>query len=205
MTARRLVMVTAGLSQPSSTRLLGDRLAGETVAALSALGLNATVEVLELRDYAHDVTNAVLTGFPSEQLRAAVDSVWRADALIVVSPIFNASYSGLFKSFFDVLEEDSLRSKPVLIAATGGTQRHSLALEHALRPLFAHLRALVVTTGVYAAASDWGATDATQDILADRIGRAASELAEQVSRRSAVPRVDSYADVVPFERLLVGE
>jgi FMN reductase len=205
MTPRRLIVVSAGLSQPSSTRLLGDRLAGETVAALSALGVPVSFEVLELRDYAHDVTNAVLTGFPSERLRAAVDKVQRADALIVVSPIFNAAYSGLFKSFFDVLEEDSLRNKPVLIAATGGSQRHSLALEHALRPLFSYLRAFVVPTGVYAAASDWGATDATEGALADRIERAAAELAEQVSRGSTVPPVDPFADVVPFERLLVGE
>jgi FMN reductase len=205
MTARRIVSVTAGLSQPSSTRLLADRLGRAATAALAAYGVPTSVELVELRDYASDVTNALLTGFPSDDLAAAMDSVRRADALIVVSPIFNASYSGLFKSFFDVLEEDDLRDKPVLIAATGGTQRHSLALEHALRPLFAYLRALVVPTAVYAAASDWGATDASQGALADRIERAATELADQVSRGSAVRVVDPFADVVPFERLLLGE
>jgi FMN reductase len=205
MTARRLVIVTAGLSQPSSTRLLGDRLGRATTAALSAYAVSTSVEVLELRDYASDVTNALLTGFPSEQLAPAMDSVRRADALIAVSPIFNASYSGLFKSFFDVLDEDDLRDKPVLIAATGGTERHSLALEHALRPLFAYLRALVVPTAVYAAASDWGATSTSEGALAERIERAATELADQLSRRSAIQMVDPFTDVVPFERLLLGE
>jgi FMN reductase len=193
------------LSQPSSTRLLADRLGRATTAALAAHGASTSMELVELRDYASDVTNALLTGFPSEDLAAAMDCVRRADALIVVSPIFNASYSGLFKSFFDVLEEDDLRDKPVLIAATGGTERHSLALEHALRPLFAYLRALVMPTAVYAAASDWGATDASQGALADRIERAATELADQVSRGSAVQLLDPFTDVVPFERLLLGE
>ena len=79
-----------------------------------------------------------------------------ADALIAVSPIFSGSYSGLFKTFFDVLEPETLAGKPVLIGATGGTARHSLALEHALRPLFSYLHAVVVPTAVYAAPEDWG-------------------------------------------------
>jgi FMN reductase len=73
--------------------------------------------------------------------------------VIAVTPIFSASYSGLFKTFFDVLERGALAGKPVLIAATGGSERHSLALEHAVRPLFAYLRAVVVPTAVYAASS----------------------------------------------------
>lgn len=101
-------------------------------------------------------------------------------------------------------EEDSLRAKPVLIAATGGTERHSLALEHALRPLFAYLRALVMPTAVYAAASDWGTTEGSDGPLAHRIERAANELADQVSRAPVVHGVDPFTDVTPFERLLVA-
>jgi FMN reductase len=207
MSSRQLVVVTAGVSQPSSTRLLGDRLATATVAALSAHEVEMRVASFDLRDYAHEITNATLTGFPDATLRPVIDAVRGADAIVVVSPIFNASYSGLFKSFVDVLEEDALRYKPVLIAATGGTERHSLALEYALRPLFAHLRAYVVPTAVYAAASDWGApaAGAGQDALADRIERAAHELADQVTRVPVAPPADPFADVVPFERLLVGE
>ncbi|MEU8951271.1 CE1759 family FMN reductase [Streptomyces sp. NPDC048489] len=162
----RLVGVSAGLSVPSSTRLLADRLAAAAVE-----GTAARVEVVELRDLAVEIAHHFTNGFPGRALGSALDAVTTADGLIVVTPVFSASYSGLFKSFFDVLDMDALAGKPVLIAATGGSARHSLVLEHALRPLFAHLRAVVVPTGVYAASEDWGAEG-----LADRIDRAAAEL-----------------------------
>lgn len=148
MTRRELVVVTAGLSQPSSSRLLADRLAAATRRGLEAQGVEADIQVIELRDHARDLTNNLLTGFPSQSLRAAITHTVQADGLIAVSPIFSASYSGLFKTFFDVLDADSLSGKPVLIAATGGTERHSLALEHALRPLFTYLRAVLAHSRV---------------------------------------------------------
>jgi FMN reductase len=135
---RSIVAISAGLSQPSSTRLLADRL-----TAAVAKKLDADVRTFELRDVAHDITDNLLTGFPSPALKTLIDAVERADGLVAVSPIFNASYNGLFKSFFDVLGDDVLRDKPVLLGATGGTARHSLALEHALRPMFAYLHAVV--------------------------------------------------------------
>lgn len=204
MTTRNLTVVTAGLSQPSSTRLLGDRLAAATRRTLSDAGVEANVDVVELRDHAHDLTNNMLTGFPGGELREAIDRVVRADGLIAVSPIFSASYSGLFKSFFDVLEVDALAGKPTLIAATGGTERHSLALEHALRPLFAYLRAVVVPTAVYAASSDWGAGAEGGTGMNDRIDRAAAELAELVAVRSSTKPVDGFEQPTPFEDLLLG-
>lgn len=200
---RRLAVVTAGVSQPSGSRLLADRLADASVAALKSRDVDAVSEVFELRDFAHDITNAVLTGFPSATLRTVVDGVVSSVGVIAVSPIFNASYSGMFKSFFDVLEEDSLRNTPVLLGATGGTERHSLALDHALRPLFAHLRAFVVPSGVYAASSDWGSTDGPHGALVERIQRAAGEFAELVARAPATRVLDPYEDVVPFEQLLL--
>ncbi|MFE4577006.1 CE1759 family FMN reductase, partial [Streptomyces chartreusis] len=158
------------------------------------------VEVVELRDLAVEIAHNFTNGFPGRQLAAAIDAVTSADGLIVVTPVFSASYSGLFKSFFDVIEKDALAGLPVLIAATGGTARHSLVLEHALRPLFAHLRAVVVPTGVYAASEDWGAEG-----LNGRIERAAGELAALMqglsgSRRSAG---DDLA-VVPFAEQLAA-
>ena len=91
-----------------------------------------------------------------------------------MTPIFSASYSGLFKLFFDVIERGGFAGKPVLIAATGGTARHSLALEHAVRPLFAYLNASTVPTAVYAATEDWGEGALAADgRLVDRIDRAA--------------------------------
>jgi len=133
--------------------------------------------------------------------------VTAADALIVVSPIFSGSYSGLFKTFFDVLEPGVLAGKPVLIGATGGTARHSLALEYALRPLFSYLRTVVVPTAVYAAPEDWG-SDAQ---LSDRVDRAAGELADLVRPRTvpstSIDRAGAENiddELVPFERLLAG-
>jgi FMN reductase len=155
VTTRTLVVVTAGLTQPSSTRLLADRLAAATRDELTRLGIEASTDTIHLREYGRDVMNNLLTGFPSTRLGAVVDKVRAADGLIAVTPIFNASYSGLFKSFFDVLEPDSLVDQPVLIAATGGTARHSLALEHAVRPLLVYLHAVVMPTSVYAAPEDW--------------------------------------------------
>ncbi|WP_250401959.1 CE1759 family FMN reductase [Streptomyces cellostaticus] len=143
---------------------------------------------------AHHLTN----GFAGKSLAAAQDAVAGADGLIVVTPVFSASFSGLFKSFFDVLDKDALTGKPVLIAATGGTGRHSLVLDHALRPLFAHLRAVVVPTGVYAASEDWGAEG-----LAERIERAAGELAVLMAARPAAAAAPAGGPRgVPFEERL---
>jgi FMN reductase len=203
VTPRSLVVVSAGLGQPSATRLLADRLIASTERFLDDAGLAVEVRVVELRDHAQDLVNNLLTAFPSPRLRETIDAVLAADGLIAVSPIFNASYSGLFKLFFDVIERDALAGKPVLIAATGGTARHSLALEHALRPLFAYLSAAVVPTSVYAAAEDWGEGGALDgEGLAERIDRAASQLAAAVALRDAPPVPDPYADGVPFDQLL---
>lgn len=191
-----IAVVSAGLSEPSSTRLLADRL-----AAAVQREVRAEVRVVTLREHAHDIADNLLTGFPPPVLRTAIDTVVEADALIAVSPIFNASYSGLFKSFFDVLDPDSLTGKPVLLGATGGTARHSLALEHALRPMFAYLRATVAPTAVFAATEDWGGDDRG---LADRVARAGRELADLVSGKPSKAKTNGFDDPVPFEQLLRG-
>ncbi|MFF1609034.1 FMN reductase [Amycolatopsis sp. NPDC058278] len=194
----KLAVVTAGLSVPSSTRLLADRLAAATVAAA---GEPVSVSVVELRDVALDITKNLLTGFPSPQLRTAIETVTGADALIAVTPVFTAGYSGLFKSFFDVLDADSLVGKPVLLAATGGTERHSLVLDYQLRPLFGYLKADPVATGVYAASSDWGSGEAS-GALQRRIEKAGAELASLAGGR---PSASGEPDFVPFEQLLAAE
>ncbi|MFC8779936.1 FMN reductase [Streptomyces nigra] len=191
----RLVVVSAGLSVPSSTRLLADRL-----AAATGRQADVDVEVVELRELAVEIAQNLTNGFPGRRLAAAIDAVTSADGLIVVTPVFSASYSGLFKSFFDVIDKDALTGMPVVIAATGGTARHSLVLDHALRPLFAHLRAVVVPTGVYAASEDWGAEG-----LDGRIERAAGELAALMRGLSATrrPAPDAFT-VVPFAEQLAA-
>jgi FMN reductase len=202
---RTLAVVSAGLSTPSSTRLLADRLTTATVDALRARGVETTVEVVELREHARDLADNLVTGFPNESLRAATEAVTGADGVIAVTPIFSASYSGLFKTFVDVLDKDALTGTPVLIAATAGTARHSLVLEHAMRPLFAYLRAIVAPTAVFAAAEDWAGGDGSSTALADRVRRAADELADLVAGRPAKAPVDPFADAPSFEQLLRGE
>jgi len=172
---------------PSSTRLLVDQL---TEAARNSLaGTEDSVEVrhVEVRDHGHAIVDALLTGVPGEKLAVALRNVADADALVVITPTFQASYSGLFKSFIDLIGMEDLRGTPVLLAASVGTERHSLALEHALRPLFVHLGALSVPTAVYAASSDFGGDGASA--LAGRVARAATELATLVTGpRCAGPR-----------------
>jgi FMN reductase len=204
MTTRTLAVVSAGLSVPSSTRLLADRLTAATVEALRRRGDDATVEVVELREHARDLADNLVTGFANGPLRTAVETVSGADALIAVTPIFSASYSGLFKTFFDVLDKEALVGKPVLLGATAGTARHSLALEHAVRPLFTYLRAVTVPTGVFAASEDWAASGGIDQALAGRIDRAAGELADLVTGRPPSARpVDPFADPeTSFEEML---
>ncbi|QVI24011.1 FMN reductase [Nocardia tengchongensis] len=173
--SRKLVVLTAGLSQPSSTRLLADQLAAAVTAAVGGRGESLDVEVIELRELASDLATMMTTGLPTPAVAAARQQVSDADGLIAVTPVFTASYSGLFKMFIDVLDTDSLNGMPVLIAATAGTARHSLVLDHALRPLFSYLRAVVVPTGVFAATEDFGSTG-----LAERIHRGAAELAQLI-------------------------
>ncbi|KGJ79798.1 NADPH-dependent FMN reductase [Cryobacterium roopkundense] len=194
MTVRTVAVVSAGLSQPSSTRMLADKLAAATVSRLTEQGVETQVVTVELRDVAQDVMNNMLTGFPSPRLAAVIEAVSTAHGLIAVTPIFTSSYSGLFKSFFDVLDSQALTDLPVLIAATAGTPRHSLALDYALRPMFTYLHAVVVPTAVFAAAEDWGTAAGALATLPDRIERAAGELAALVenSRRSTQVR-DPFA------------
>ncbi|WP_406326337.1 FMN reductase [Streptomyces sp. NBC_01617] len=206
--ALKIVAVSAGLSQPSSTRLLADRLAA---AARERLATDqdrpVEIRVIELRDLAVDIANHLVTAFPPQALDEAIDAVATADGLIAVSPVFTASYSGLFKSFFDLIDHTALTGKPVLIAATGGTARHSLVLEHAMRPLFTYLRATVVPTSVYAASEDWGSSgDEYTEGLPSRIRRAGGELAQMISggrAASGASRALGLDDeVVPFEQQL---
>ncbi|RFU38076.1 NADPH-dependent FMN reductase [Actinomadura logoneensis] len=200
MSTRSLAVVSAGLREPSSTRMLADRLARATAEALREQGDEAVVEVVELRTLGHDLVNNLVSGFPAGELKGAVETVTGADGLIAVTPVFQASYSGLFKTFFDVLDKDALENTPTLLGATGGTPRHSLAIDFAMRPLFAYLRAAVQPTAVYAATEDWGSGE-----LVDRLTRAGRELAGTIAGRAPAARPDPFEEPVPFERLLSRE
>ncbi|MDK8511348.1 NAD(P)H-dependent oxidoreductase [Corynebacterium bovis] len=173
-----LVVLNTGLSSPSSTRMLAERIAGAVEAQVSKRGEGLETRILDLRDYASDLATVMATGIPTAALTEAQELVSGAHALIAASPVFTASYSGLFKMFMDALGTDSLNGMPVVIAATAGTPRHSLVLDFAMRPLFTYLRAAVMPTGVFAATEDFGAeTD-----LDRRVQRAAAELAREIVR-----------------------
>ncbi|MFJ7631294.1 CE1759 family FMN reductase [Streptomyces sp. NPDC097595] len=183
---RRVVIVAGGLGVPSSTALLASRLGEATRNACAEVGVECVTEEVSLRPLARDIASALVTGFPPPALEEALDRVRASDAIIAVSPVFAASFSGLFKSFVDLWDPDGFTGRPVLVAATGGTSRHSLVLDHALRPLFAYLRAAVVPTGVFAATADWGTGAEDADpALPRRIGRAAAELATALAGRGA--------------------
>jgi FMN reductase len=169
--ASRLVVITAGTSDPSSSRLLAGRAAARVAALAAARGHAVTTTVIELRDIATEVTTALTTQFTGPRLRAAIDALAAADGVVAATPVYKAAPSGLFTSFFDVLDNDLLIGTPVVLAATAGTQRHALVVDDQLRPLFAYLRALPVPTSLFAAPEDWGDT-----ALAARVDRAATEL-----------------------------
>lgn len=176
----RILTLTAGLSTPSSTRMLADQLTAAARASPEAAGIEVETSTIELREHAHDLTDALLSHFPGERLRPVVEAITGADAVIAVTPIFNVGPSGLFKLLIDALDKDLWRGKPVLLGATAGTARHSLALDFAIRPMFAYLRAEIVPTAVFAASADFGgasASEASQDPLLERARRAGGELA----------------------------
>ncbi|MDT0115569.1 FMN reductase [Microbacterium sp. PRF11] len=192
MAARRIAVITAGLSTPSSTRMLGDRLAHAALAELRERGIDATSDVFELRDYAHELTDNLLTGFAPPALEQMINTVVSADGIIAVTPIFSTSYSGLFKSFIDVLDPQALNGTPVLIGANAGTARHSLAIDYAIRPLFTYLHANPVPTGVFAASSDWGSNADEVAPLGSRVDRGAREFADAIAAREPVRDADPF-------------
>ncbi|WUH95246.1 NAD(P)H-dependent oxidoreductase [Streptomyces sp. NBC_00433] len=199
----KLTIITGGLREPSSTRLLADRLATAVAGDLRQEGQQADTTFVELRPLGHPVMDAMLTGFTREELESAFDAVAGADGVIAVTPAFNASFSGLFKSFFDVLPEHTLSDMPVLIGATGGTERHSLVLEHALRPMFTYLHAIVSPRAVYAATGDFGHESGSS--LGERIIDAAddfSRLLRACGPRARREEVDE--DLASMQRLLGG-
>lgn len=190
--APSIVAISAGLSVPSSTSMLARSLAERT---------GAEFELVELRELAKDLLNAQLTRVASPQLQAVLDQVARADAVIAVTPVYNASFSALFKLFFEVLDEGALAGTPVLLGATGGTARHSLAIQQAMVPLFFYLKANLVPTTVFAATDDWGSAG-----LDARITAAADDLVGRLSGAASRPPArtvdDDFALEQDFEAML---
>ena len=191
----RIVIIHAGLRVPSSTKLLPD-------GFVSAMPED-DVQVVALRDHAHAIVDAMLTGLVPDALADVIGTVTGADALVTVTPTFSASFSGLFKSFFDILESGALKGMPVLLAATGGTARHSLMIDHSMRPMFSYLGAQAIRTGVFAATEDFGGPGAAA--LRRRIDEAVKELRSCLTGAERRRPVDGFEQVTSFEELLKRE
>ena len=199
-----LAVISGGLREPSSTRLLAGQIDAAVRGAFTQSGQLTTSSFVELRPLGRSIMDAMLTGFAAPALESAFETVAAADGVIAVTPAFNASFSGLFKSFFDVLPEHVLSDMPVMIAATGGTERHSLVLEHALRPMFSYLHALVSPTGVYAATDDFGGQTGSSG-LTERIEKAAADFVRLMQSCGSRTRRDAFDDEVDeMTRLLTG-
>ncbi|MFJ2318195.1 CE1759 family FMN reductase [Glutamicibacter sp. NPDC087661] len=221
--SKSVVVISGGLGTPSSSSLLGQQIGENIAAQLAAAGVQADVSNIELREHAGEITNNMLTGFAAPGLQKVIDAVVNADVLVAVTPVFTASVSGLFKSFLDILDPKSLNGKPVVLAATAGTQRHQLAVDYAMRPIFSYLRAHIMPTTVFAASEDFGGHGLT-GTLADRARRVAREVVLALSlnegefsadadlgdTRSIAPSVSEFADPddelssLPFEALLAN-
>jgi FMN reductase len=171
MSTYRVAVISAGTSDPSSTRLLADRAAQRVAALAGRRGHTVTTSVIELREIATDITTALTSQLITPRLRQAIGALAAADGIIAATPVYKAAASGLFTSFFDVLDGDLLIAKPVMLAATAGTARHALAVDGEMRSLFAFLRTMTTPTSLFAAPEDW--SDAG---LATRVDRAALEL-----------------------------
>ncbi len=167
----RLAVVNAGISDPSSTKLLADRIANAVGDIAAERGHRVRVHSIDLRELLPELPAALSSGLLGERFAAAVDALRGADGVIAGAPVYKAAPSALFSSFFQVLDNDLLIAKPILLAATAGTARHALVADEQMRSLFAYLRSLSVPTSVFASTEDW------QDkALKGRIDRAAFEL-----------------------------
>jgi FMN reductase len=167
----RLVVISAGTSDPSSTRLLADRLAQRTATLGGQRQHTVPIQVIDLRELATEITTALISPMTGPRLREAIAALGQADGVIASTPVYKAGPSGLFTSFFQVLDDDLLIAKPVALAATAGTARHALVVDDQLRSLFAYLRTIVTPTSLFASTEDWG-----DPALNKRIDRAAFEL-----------------------------
>jgi FMN reductase len=197
----RILVISAGLGSPSATQLLGDRLAKSARRVLEESVDRVEIEHIELREIASDLANLMVTRVPSPRLVEVMDAVTHATGVVAVTPVMNSSYSGLFKMFFDALDQGAMKGRPVLMAATGGTARHSLMIENAMLPMFFYLKAVPSPMGVFAATEDWGSADSG---LSKRIEDAAAAFAELLLEHPASEHIDEFSSMVDFETLLRG-
>lgn len=171
----QLVAISAGTSDPSTTRMLADQASTATMKRLRQTGRNCVTQVIELAPIATEIAWTLVSGHPTDAVKDSIGKLATADGIIAASPVYKAGLSGLFKSFIDILDNDLLIAKPVLLAATAGSARHAMVVDDHMRPLFAFLRTLPAPTSLFAEPGDWGDPD-----LGKRVNRAAGELASLI-------------------------
>ncbi len=162
-----VVAVVGSLHAPSKTAALVDAILDELGARLPI-----TAEVIRLSDLGPSFAGTLVRSRLPEPVQAALARIEQADLLVVASPVYRASFTGLLKHLFDFVDQYALVDTPVLLAASGGSERHSLILEHQLRPLFGFFQALTLPLGIYAHDSDFTDYRVSNPLLADRIANA---------------------------------
>jgi len=146
----RLVAVSGGLQRPSRAAALAEHLLD-----LLADQVPCEQRLIELGQLAPRLAGAVWRSQLPDTVENDLAAVEQADILVVATPVYRGSYTGLFKHFFDFIHQDALIDKPVMLAATGGSERHALVIDHQLRPLFSFFQARTLPLGVYATDKDF--------------------------------------------------
>jgi FMN reductase len=205
MSRLRVVVVSGSSSRPSRTRLLAEQI-------LVAVGREVEVEaqVVDIAEVGSDLGRALTRNQLSAAGERAITLVEGAELLIAATPVHRGAYSGHFKHLFDLIEQDALIDVPVILAATGGGDRHCLVIEHQLRPLFGFLQAFAVPAGIYATSADFTDGIVSSEIVKSRIA-AASRQAVQLARSRAPsarlqplpsPSLTAPRDATPFRALV---
>jgi len=173
--AINVVAISGGLQRPSRTLALTDAI----VAALG-VALPIDMRLIELGEIGGRLAGALTRAQVPADLEALIRAIETADALVVASPVYRASYTGLFKHLFDLVRHDALVDVPVLLAATGGSERHALVIDHQLRPLFSFFQARTLPIGVYASESDFDRYEIANPALRARIALAVERAVPQL-------------------------
>lgn len=159
----RIVAVSGGLQRPSRAATLAEHLLD-----LIGEGVPCDQHLIELGELAPQLAGALRRSQLPETVERQLAAVERADVLVVVTPVYRGSYTGLFKHFFDFIDQDALVDTPILLAATGGSERHALVIDHQLRPLFSFFQARTLPLGVYATDKDFAAGCVQNEALMQR-------------------------------------
>ncbi|MET2832220.1 FMN reductase [Mesorhizobium shangrilense] len=181
MSKKLVVGISGNLTRPSKTKAFISQIAGET-----ANRIGATSAIFDIEDFGPSLPTARRLGDLDPAARAIIEQLASADVLVAGSPTFKGSYTGLFKHLFDLLDPASLRGKPVILAATGGGERHSLLVEHQLRPLFGFFEALTMPTAIYASDKDFADGILVSEAIHARAQQAVAEVSRIVGAARAV-------------------